>query len=265
MFIKRYGTGQQLYFGLHGWSGDHLTFAPLEKLLPANAALLSVDLPGFGTSPALREYTLETVSREISKAIKQSGDQVTVIGNCSGGLLALVALDLDAELQRFIKRLVLIDPFAYFPWYFSVFVSSPAGRYAYYSTFANPVGRWLTNLSLKKHRVEGASLTSSFTEVNHALTYRYLQMLYEIGHYTRFHHLRLPIDIVCGEKTFGAIRTSARLWQSIWPQARHFELKGAGHLPIEEAAVRLSEIIFEHRIGETVGSSATRSERPQFV
>lgn len=259
MFIQRYGTGQELYLGLHGWSGDHTTFVPLTKFLPVNATLLSADLPGFGASPALKVCTLETVAQEISQAIRQTNEPVTIIGNCSGGLLALVAADLDADLRRCIRRLILIDPFAYFPWYFSVFVATPIGRYAYYSTFANPAGRWLTNLSLKKHRTSETSLTSSFTQVNHALTYRYLQMLYEIGHYTRFRHLRVPIDIVCGEKTFGAIRASARMWQSIWPQARQFELKGAGHLPIEEAASQLSDIVFHRNTDETACSSAPES------
>lgn len=248
MFIKRYGTGKGIYIGLHGWSGDHTTFAPLVPYLPERVTWMSVDLPGCGRSPAPREWSLEAIGLELAVAVNALAvDDLTLVGSCSGGLYGLVAARLNSEFRQRIKRLVLIDPYAYFPWYFRVFVDDRLGKigwYAYYASFANPPGRWLTNLSLRRHRVDDAHLTRSFTVVNHAVTYRYLKLLRDIPGVAWFADFHLPTDIVCGEKTFGAAKESARRWQKVWPQAQYHELKGAGHLPLDEAVAPLSRIIF---------------------
>lgn len=242
MHIERYGTGKQVYFGLHGWSGDHTTFAPLAAQLPAHASLFSADLPGFGQSPAPPQWTLAALTEEIATAIAtRATAPVTLIGNCSGALFGLLVAQ---KLPHQIQRLILIDPFAYWPWYFKVFVAPGLGQYAYYTTFANPVGRWLTNRSLRHKRQAGTHLTQSFAAVNHEAARRALALLTHIAGIEQFRSLQMPIDIVYGERTFGAVKKSVVQWRVLWPQARCWELSGAGHLPIEEATAPLSEIIF---------------------
>ncbi len=246
MHLERYGSGPQVYFGLHGWSGDHSTFAPLAERLPAGASLYSADLPGCGQSPPPRRWELSAITDEIVAAISGLGaPDVTLIGNCSGALLGLLAAK---QIANRIKRLVLIDPFAYWPWYFKVFVAPSFGKYAYYSTFANPVGRWLTNRSLKRKRAANTHLTQSFASINHETVYRYLLLLTGIEGIAQFDPLRMPIDIVYGARTFGAVKKSAARWRAIWPQARCWELPGAGHLPIKEATAALSKIIFDRAL-----------------
>jgi pimeloyl-ACP methyl ester carboxylesterase len=242
MHLERYGSGAQVYFGLHGWSGDHTTFVPLLDHLPADASLYSADLPGCGKSPAPPHWTLAAITDEVVTAIASIATApITLIGNCSGALLGLLAAK---QLARNIGRLVLIDPFAYWPWYFKVFVAPGWGKYAYYSTFANPVGRWLTNRSLTNKRTAQTHLTQSFAAVNHEVVQRYLVMLTGIDGIAQFSQMPMPIDIVYGARTFAAVKKSAAQWRTIWPQARCWELPGAGHLPIEEATAQLSEIIF---------------------
>ncbi|HEY6403337.1 MAG TPA: alpha/beta fold hydrolase, partial [Blastocatellia bacterium] len=140
MHVECYGSGSRVYFGLHGWSGDHSTFAPLAAYMPASAALYSADLPGYGRSPAPRRWELAEITDEITRAIAAIDSQVTVIGNCSGAVFALLAAE---RLTGHIERLILIDPVAYLPLYFKIFLDKRIGRYAYYSTFANPLGRWV--------------------------------------------------------------------------------------------------------------------------
>ena len=242
MYVAKYGSGSRAYFGLHGWSGTHDSFAPLAARLPEGAALYCADLPGYGKSPAPREWSLDAIAREIAEAISSiDAPALTVIGNCSGAIFGLLASEHAAKR---IERFVLIDPFAFVPWYFDLFVARSWGRYAYKSTFANPVGRWITNLSLRNRRAEESDLTHSFKSVNHETAYRYLELMSGIGGVSRFSRLRTAIDIVYGERTFDAVKKSVVMWQAIWPQARAFELKGAGHLPIGEATTRLSEIAF---------------------
>lgn len=243
MFIKRYGQGERAFFGVHGWSGTHRTFEPLVPFLPPDVTLYAVDLPGSGRSPRLPALDHETLSRAIAEEIDGlAADSITFVGNCSGAIQGLGALPAIAER---VERLVLIDPFAFTPWYFQLFVQPVIGRVAYYSTFANPIGRWIANLSLRRHRAEATDLTESFGRIDHASTYRYLELLTRIDGIDQFAWIRHPIDIVHGERTFGAVRTSVEMWKRIWPQARIFELKGAGHLPIQEATEQLSRIIFK--------------------
>ena len=260
MYIERYGTGERIYFGLHGWSGDHTTFAPLRDYLPGEATLYSADLPGYGRSPAPRRWELSAIIDEICACVSSMGlHQVTIIGNCSGGILGVLTA---ARLSTQIERLVMIDPFAYVPWYFKVFVETSFGKYAYYSTFANPLGRWLTNLSLSRHRQPETSLTASFASVNHEASYQYLVLLSQIGGIDQLPQIQTPMEIGYGARTFGAVKKSIVHWQHRYPQARRWELAGAGHLPLAEATEQLSRMIFgaasdlhsteEHHLSSTI-------------
>lgn len=246
MHLERYGTGSEVYVGLHGWSGSHKTFAPLLPHLPKEVSLYSADLPGCGQSPAPVRWDLQAIAEEIAGTIAKLETEVTLIGNCSGALLGLLAAK---RIPHHFRRLILIDPFAFWPWYFKVFVNPSFGKYAYFTTFANPIGRWLTNRSLKAKRTEDSDLTQSFSAINHETVYRYLTLLTGIDSIAQFSQLRMPIDIVYGERTFAAVKQSAGRWRSIWPQARCRELAGAGHLPVVEATAQLSELIFDRTIG----------------
>lgn len=242
MFIKRYGSGPRVFVGLHGWSGNHRTFAPLAPYVPDGVTLYAPDLPGYGKTPPPRQWTLENVTEAIVQGLQQVDTPVfTLIGNCSGAILGLLAA--QCLIDR-IPRLVLIDPFAYIPWYFRVFLSGRWGRYTYMSTFANPVGRWLTNTALRHHRTERTDLTDSFAVIDHTVTYGYLKMFATLEGIDRFGVFTIPIDIAYGERTFGAIRRSLPRWRHIWPHARCWEMKGAGHLPIMEATEQVARIAF---------------------
>ena len=251
MHAVRYGTGKKIVIGIHGWSGDQSTYLPLIKYLPEDTTFISVDLPGCGKSAPPKGWNLKAVIEELTNWMHQLNEQeVTIIGNCSGGLLTL---ELTHNLivnspTRMVKRLIIIDPFAYFPWYFSVFVSPLMGNvgwYAYYTTFANPIGRWLTNLSLSKHRTEETDLTNSFSEVNHRVTHNYLKFLTEISEAKKYGVIDIPVDIVYGENTFGAVRKSLTIWKDVFPVNRTIELSGAGHLPIQENTADLARILFQ--------------------
>jgi pimeloyl-ACP methyl ester carboxylesterase len=248
MVVQRYGNGARVLVGLHGWSGDHRTFEPLVRWMPRAFTLYSVDLPGCGQSPAPRVWTLDALAEEVVELLKQlPAERFTLLGNCSGALLGLLALP---PLLARVERLVLLDPFAFVPWYFRLFLDWPFGKYAYYSAFANPLGRWITNRSLAKHRGAETDLTGAFSRVDHEVSFRYLKLLASIGSIERFRPIHIPTDIVYGARSFQAIKQSVALWQALWPHAQLWELAGAGHLPILEAAEGLSRIIFQMQQGK---------------
>jgi pimeloyl-ACP methyl ester carboxylesterase len=256
MHVERYGTGPRTFLGLHGWSGDHRTFLPLIHNLPGDVSFFSADLPGCGASALPCDWTLGSIADDIAELIWQLPEPVTLVGNCSGGLLGIEAAKRAGSR---VQRMVLIDVFAMFPWYFRVFLLKPIGPYAYATVFRNPIGRWVTNLSLRAKRAESTTLTGAFAEVDHAVTYRYLQLFENFPALESFAVLTQPVDLLYGEKTFAAVRQSVLKWQSVWPQAAAVCLQGAGHLPIEEATGQLRGILYHQPNSRTADGGTCRA------
>ncbi len=244
MHIERYGTGEeQIVFAVHGWAGNHRTFRPLASHLPVDASLFAVDLPGYGQSRSPDEWRAERIVDALTDAARElPGGAITFTGLCSGAVFAMMAAK---ELPERAERIVMIDPFAYTPWYFRVFLAGTFGYYAYVTTFTNPIGRWLTNRSLSRRRTRSSSLTRAFEHMNHAVALAYLRLFASIDAIGPFEELRLPIDLIYGKHTFKAVKHSVATWRRVWPQARVWPVAGAGHLPIEEAPHAVAEILFE--------------------
>lgn len=240
--VERYGTGAETYVCVHGWGGNHLTYAPLAPFVPGTVSLYAVDLPGYGRSPHPPEWSLETIGRSIAGVLDRiDAPSLTMVGNCSGAVLALVAAELAPAR---VHRVVLIDAFAFTPWYFKIFVHPVAGEVAYRSTFANPLGRWLTNLSLRHRRTAETDLTGSFRDIDPGVSLRYLRLLDAIPDVRRFGAITVPVDLLHGAHTFTAVKDSLQVWQRLWPEARTWRIEGAGHLPLEEMPAAVAAILF---------------------
>ncbi|HOJ33865.1 MAG TPA: alpha/beta hydrolase [Candidatus Hydrogenedentes bacterium] len=244
MYVEKQGEGRRTFVGIHGWAGNHRTFRRLMPFLPDDACFYSLDLPGYGSSPPPREWTFLAVCDQLELFLKELHEKpLTLVGNCGG---ALFAVELAKRLSADVGRIVLIDPFAFAPLYFRVFTWGTFGRYAYFSTFANPIGRWFTNSALYRRRSAQANLTSAFTTVNHETAHRYICLMCSIRSARIFGNVSVPADIVYGERTFKAVRASLPIWRETLPSARFHELKGAGHEPLREATKALSQVIFEY-------------------
>jgi pimeloyl-ACP methyl ester carboxylesterase len=250
VFVERHGRGPRVFFALHGWGGDRRTFAPLARHMPESASLYAADLPGCGDSPRPNVWTVGCVVDEIVRAVRRiGGGRVTLVGNCGGAVLALLAA---RELEDAIERVSIIDPFAYLPRYFRLFNAGEFGRRAYDATFANPVGRWLTNQSLRGRRAGAADLTAAFAKVDHESARRYLALYEEVGGVEIFRDMKAPVEIAYGERTFGAVKRSLNVWREVLPHVRVRELKGAGHQPFIESPAQSAEFIFRGvRAGES--------------
>jgi pimeloyl-ACP methyl ester carboxylesterase len=246
MYVERYGAGPRLWLGLHGWSGDHRTFEPLARYLPEGVALYAPDLPGCGKSPPPGSWTLASILRQLLDLVARlATPPMVVIGNCSGAILALC---LAQQLRRqgrsgAIERLVLIDPFAYWPWYFRVFASPRIGRYAFACSFGNPVGRRLINLALVSKRRADTDLTEGFAGVSTDVALAWLRILREIETVHVFADLDLPVRILHGARTFDAVRRSLHVFRKMWPQLEVRVIEGAGHLPLREAPQQVAASI----------------------
>jgi pimeloyl-ACP methyl ester carboxylesterase len=230
--------------------------------MPADWTFFSPDLPGCGQSAAPEEWSFRGVAREVAEEVVHLGMRdLVLVGSCSGAILtAFVARELrEMGRSEVVSRLVLIDPFAFCPWYFRFFLLPLAGFPIYALAFANPVGRWLTNLSLQDKKAGDTDLTRSFAQVNHRVTWKYLRMLDECGFPGQFRGMPLAVDILYGQKTFSAVRKSVGIWKEALPQARVRELAGVGHLPISEGTAEVAKIIFRVRRDERGKVSRTRT------
>jgi pimeloyl-ACP methyl ester carboxylesterase len=173
-------------------------------------------------------------------------ENLTLVGSCTGGLMAVFVTRELVEMGRgsVVGRLVMIDPFAECPWYFRLFLIPVLGRIMYATAFANPLGRWVTNLFLSEKRSGKVNLTESFAQVNHGVTLAYLRMFERAGAPEQFQGLKTSTDIVCGQKTFGAVKQAVERWRQVWPEASVHVLPGVGHLPIDEGTEMVDRILF---------------------
>jgi len=243
--VEKYGTGARAFLGLHGWGSDRRVFAPLAAHLTGDVSFYSADLPGCGLSDPPPEWTVDAITSEIVETVKALHTKsVTIVGHCAGGIFGLFVAREAAET---IGRVVAIDPFAYLPRYFRLFIGEGFGRRAYNATFANPLGRWLTNKTLNAGLESQTDMTASFSETNHEVTRRYLALFDSMGGLKQFASLQADVDLVYGEHTFNAVKKSVELFQHVLPHARTIRLEGARHMPIAEATVSLSRIIFAAR------------------
>lgn len=242
MHIDQYGDGPQTFFGVHGWAGNAHTFRRLYAHMPDHCAFFAPDLPGYGRSPRPDTLTIPAIAEALAGGIASTGrTNITLIGNCGGAQLALeAALRCPAQ----VSRVALIDPFADLPWYFGIFLKGDFGRRAYYTTFANPIGRWITNGALSRKRTRDNNLTEAFFRVDHATVHEYLRLLATCRPASRYASIAAQVDIIYGTRTFRAVKEGLSTWRSVFSSARFFELPGAGHEPIKEATEALARVLF---------------------
>lgn len=244
VYFREYGTGDEIMVGLHGWSGDHRSFEPLLPWLPQQVRLLSFDQPGFGQSPPPPEWSIRAIAEPIAQVLERRGvEGLTVIGSCSG---AVVGMELSMMLGPRVKRLVMIDPFMTAPWFFRLFCWGWFGRLCYLSTFANPIGRWVTNRSLADRRTEETSLTEHFREADHDRALGYLRVMCDPGLHRRgYERLDAIGEFVVGGRSFASARRSVDWWrETCWPSASVVTIERAGHMPVHEAADEVADIVF---------------------
>jgi pimeloyl-ACP methyl ester carboxylesterase len=109
------GTGQPVIL-LHGIASSSATFDLVVPLLRDNHRVISIDLLGFGQSPApaTASYTLEehvaSVDRTI-RSLKLTG-RVTMVGHSLG---SLIAARYAAENPSALTHLILVSPPIYLP------------------------------------------------------------------------------------------------------------------------------------------------------
>lgn len=232
IYFHTYGQGPVKMVGLHGWSGSHRTYAKVGALLPSDVGLLAMDLPGYKRSPDPPSWALNDIAAQIAAQLRRElPGRFTLVGNCSGCLLTLKVAPM---LTDRIDRLILVEPFAYLPWYFGIFLTPVFGRLFYWSAFGNGLGRWLTDRNLKNQRTKDSNLAATFKRTRMRTTLNYLRRYADMGEAADFADIGCPVSLIYADKTFASVKESVQIWHEVWPSSEVVELHGAGHLMLQE-------------------------------
>ncbi len=238
------------FFGVHGWgSTGPQSFSDLAQHLPEDASLFTPDLPGCGQTPPLSSWTPEAVHQSLLDSFDAhyTGKPMTVIGSCSG---SFHALPLAIARPEQVKHIVLLEPFAFMPWFFGIFLKPLTGYPLYKMVFDNPIGRAMTRASLKRQggdqdKVDMVGNFGQSTDLGEA--YKYLQYYGTIVDHKVFARATQPVHIICGENSFKAIHKSLDLWKENWPELTPHVLPGIGHMLSQEAPELTASLIFNVR------------------
>ena len=204
IYFKKFGSGPKKYLGISGWGGNNNTYTPIIQYIPKDVTFISFDIQGFGRSENPENWEIRNICSEIIEELGVN-EQTNLVGNCTGGVLGL---EICRLMNYKIKKLVMIDPFIYTPWYFWLLVNRYFGEKAYMATFASKIGRYISNLLLKSKRNEETNLTEHFAEMDHTNSYSFLKMMHHHKGLSIYSELSNNLSVIHGDKTFNAVKKS---------------------------------------------------------
>ncbi|WP_405482743.1 alpha/beta fold hydrolase [Streptomyces anulatus] len=251
---ERTGSGEPLLL-LHG-IGHHLrAWGPVTRILAAEREVIAVDLPGFGTSPALPDgvpYDLATVGRVLGAFCAELGlGRPHVAGNSLGGLLALelgrtelvrsvTALSpagfwTEAERRyafgtlRTMRRSALALPVPLI----ERLSRSAAGRAALTSTiYARPGRRSPEAVVAETLALRGATGFHQTLEAGRGLLF---------GDDVK----GVPVSVAWGTRDRILLRRQGVRAKRVIPDARLVRLPGCGHVPMNDDPALVARVILD--------------------
>lgn len=107
LLMRDFGGDGPPIVAVHGLGGSLLNWVPAAPYLATLGHFYAFDLPGFGYSPPHGSYSISNHKKATAQFIETLGEEVLLIGNSMGGLLALL---LAAERSDLVSGLVLLAP-----------------------------------------------------------------------------------------------------------------------------------------------------------
>jgi pimeloyl-ACP methyl ester carboxylesterase len=94
---------------IHGWSSSWYALSPLLPMLSERYRCISVDLPGYGSSPRMKQRaTIPGYADLLADLIRQLGKPpVVLVGHSMGGMISLT---LGMRHPELVERMVLVCP-----------------------------------------------------------------------------------------------------------------------------------------------------------
>lgn len=240
------GSGAPPIICIHGIGGDSQSFAPQVKGLSGSRRVISVNLPGYGNSPALEELTFPTLSAAILGFMdSQSIAKAHLCGQSIGGMIAINTACME---PRRVVSLALIGTTSAFGGRDDAFKES------FVAARIKPLDEGKTLAELASHFVpEITGPIASDAAIEAAIrsmaavpeeTYRsIIRCLVTFNRRDDMASLSMPACLIAGEADTNApSKTMARMAEAM-PDAEFHIIPGAGHLVNLEAADATNAIL----------------------
>lgn len=266
VFCHQWGHGEPRWLAIHGWAGDHRTFARLAPKVVAGAdgSFVALDAPGHGRSSAPADPShvdLEQVAERMAGAYAEMtrahpSARPVLVGTCSGAILAMYVYRTLRLRGVHPAGLVLCEPFARVPRYLRQFTWPLLGPVLYWLTFRNPIGRWIVDRAMTNGATPepAATVTASFDTIRTRMAVGYLRAFDAIAGPDQFRDIEAPVELIWGTESFSDMPEHVEAWKSVWPEATTESVAGAGHLICEQAPQAAARRIR----AATPGSAETR-------
>ncbi|MFB6665497.1 alpha/beta fold hydrolase [Streptomyces parvus] len=251
---ERTGSGEPLLL-LHG-IGHHLqAWDPVTRILAAERDVIAVDLPGFGTSPALPDgvpYDLATVGPVLGAFCAELGlDRPHVAGNSLGGLLAL-------ELGRteVVRSVTALSP--------AGFWTEAERRYAFGTLRTMRRSALAMPVPLIERLSESAAGRTALTSAIYARPGRrspeaVVAETLALRGATGFHRTLevgrgalfgddvkgIPVTVAWGTRDRILLRRQGVRAKRVIPDARLVRLPGCGHVPMNDDPALVARVILD--------------------
>ncbi|MEV1021914.1 alpha/beta fold hydrolase [Streptomyces sp. NPDC050264] len=251
---ERAGAGEPLLL-LHGIGHHWQAWQPVLQILAAERDVIAVDLPGFGTSPALPEgfaYGLSSVVPVLGAFCRELGiDRPHVAGNSLGGLLAL-----EMGREKLARSVTALSP--------AGFWTEAERRYAFGTLLAMRQGARAMPLPLverlSRSAVGRAALTGTIyarpgrrspkAVVAETLALRdatgFRETL-EAGRGVLFRDdiPEIPVTVAWGSRDRLLVRRQGVRAKQVLPGARLVRLPGCGHVPMNDDPALVARVILD--------------------
>ena len=243
------GEGQVLVF-LHGWGVDRRIWRQQVKHFQKFCCTVTIDLPGHGQS-SWQDVSLKLMAEDIHEILQaRRAAPLTLIGSSLGGLVALKYYDLFPST---VERLVLVGAMAKFaksadhPYGLDIEQMRHLENYVeteypsivnvfFRSLFTNEERQTRRFIWLQKFRQRDVPPAQK------ALV-KYLDILEKEDLRGVLRRIKVPTQIVSGEKDPICDRPSVEFLRNQIPGARFDEFKDCGHFPFLSKAYEFNAVL----------------------
>jgi pimeloyl-ACP methyl ester carboxylesterase len=237
---KKSGSGPPLVF-FHGLIGNEDTFSLCHAAFASHYTVYRPAWPGYGNSSPLPDFSIEDLVEIGKNFILSTGHtSVTLVGNCLGGN---VAMELARLYPDMVRRLILIELYAYFPWYFYLLLVSGFNKILYRIVFKTRICFNLLNSFMPLQQTNGSNgwmyTWEGFnrTPVESALGFlkgirRFSKMMYKV--YKESYRSNLSVIYVEGGRSFGPVKDFVNLARLCFQNLTIVGIPESLHNPVVE-------------------------------
>ncbi|MCX7747783.1 MAG: alpha/beta hydrolase [Clostridia bacterium] len=226
-----FGEGQPVIC-LHGWNEECSVFKTRAyKSLLQGYKIYAVDLPGFGESEGLDDYTFEVLNEILEQFAEYVGlNDFTLLGQCMGGI---IALDFAIRHKEKVRKLILIETMIYFPLWLNLLLVKYLNSWVLKFMIKRKIGMKMLALHRAlKNTGRDKRLMRMLKKADVAQSLKYIRLMKK---YSRYDHierskdLNMPVTIITTGNTFYEVKKTASQLVNVLENVQRFTIPSKSH------------------------------------